>query len=115
VEAKVGVVEARSHDATDQDRRLAGRSGTLPDPAGNQDLWLLAGVQVTAKHNCAPGGGLVTGTAQAKRQRAAAVPKPQFVGADDVPARPLSGVQQEVDRCGGAALPAIPVRLETHR
>src|SRR5206468_12969034 len=58
-EAKVGEVKAGSHHAADQNRRLASGGGTLPDPARDQDLRLLAGVQIAAEQDSAAGGRLI--------------------------------------------------------
>src|ERR1035437_3674203 len=87
VQAEVGEVEARRHDAADQYGRVASRRSALPYAAGDVGLWLLAGAEVAAEQDSAPGGGLVARAAQAQFQRAAAVPEPQLLGAPHMPAR----------------------------
>src|ERR1017187_986891 len=86
VQAEVGEIEARRHNAADQHRRLASRRSALPYAAGNDGLRPLARVEIAAEHEGNPGGRLVTGAARAQVQRAATVPEPQLVGAHYMPA-----------------------------
>src|ERR1039458_7552949 len=49
VQAEVGEVEARRHDAADQYGRMASRRSALPYAAGDVGLWLLAGPEGAAR------------------------------------------------------------------
>src|ERR1022692_4199941 len=115
VQAEVGEIEARRHNAADQYRRLASRRSALPNAAGNDGLRSLARAEIVAKHDSNSGGRLATGAAHAQVQRAATVPEPQLVGADHMPARPLARMEQKVDGGRGAARPAVPLGREGHR